>query len=70
MIFIPINTTELPIKIQLNKSYGRSMIGLVNLSMNGLKEPCLIDVTCNQIDSTVENPKRILKVLNLNIKLM
>ena len=62
MIFIPIITSDLPIKIKLNKSYGRSMIGLLNLRMNGLRDPCLIDVTCNQIDSTVENPKRILKV--------
>jgi|TARA_B110000977_G_scaffold63960_1_gene87026 hypothetical protein len=62
MIFIPVNSNELPIKIKLNKSYGRSLIGLVNFQLNGLKGPTMIDVTCNQIDSTVENPKRILKV--------
>jgi hypothetical protein len=62
MIFIPVNSNELPIKIKLNKSYGKSLIGLVNFQLNGLKGPALIDVTCNQIDSTVENPKRILKV--------
>ena len=62
MIFIPIISNEIPIKIELNKSYGRSLIGLVNFQLNGLREPTLVDVTCNQIDSTVENPKRILKV--------
>ena len=62
MIFIPVNSNELPIKIKLNKSYGRSLIGLVNFQLNGLKGPTMKDVTCNQIDSTVENPKRILKV--------
>ena len=56
MIFIPVNSNELPIKIKLNKSYGRSLIGLVNFQLNGLKGPTMIDVTCNQIDSTVENP--------------
>ena len=70
MIFIPVNSNELPIKIKLNKSYGKNLIGIVNFQLNGLKGPALIDVTCNQIDSTVENPKRILKVLNLNIKLL
>ena len=62
MIFIPIISNEIPIKIELNKSYDRSLIGLVNFQLNGLREPTLVDVTCNQIDSTVENPKRILKV--------
>jgi hypothetical protein len=71
MIFVPVTSKELPIKIMLNKSYGKSLIGLVNFHMNGLKEPTLIDVTCNQIDSTVENPRRILKVLfKKNLKIV
>ena len=69
MIFIPINSKQLSITIKLNKSYNRSLIGLVNFHMNGLKSPSLVEVTCKQIDSTVENPKRILKLVfheNLN----
>ena len=62
MIFIPIITSELPVTIKLSKSYTKSLIGLVNFHLNGFKQPTVIDVTCNQIDSTVENPKRILKV--------
>ena len=62
MIFIPVIASELPVTIKLSESYTKILIGLVNLHINGFKEPTLIDVTCNQIDSTVENPKRILKV--------
>jgi hypothetical protein len=62
MIFIPVIASELPVTIKLNESYTKILIGLVNLHINGFKEPTLIDVTCNQIDSTVENRKRILKV--------
>ena len=63
MIFIPVTSNKLSIKILTNKTYGKSLIGLASFHMNGLREPSLIDVTCNQIDSTVENPKRILKVV-------
>jgi hypothetical protein len=62
MIFIPVISSDLPVTIKLSKSYAKSSIGLVDFHINGFKEPTLIDVTCNQIDSTVENPKRILKV--------
>ena len=57
MIFIPITTKELTFKIKLNKSYEKSLIGLVSLQCNGFREAFWLDVTCNQIDSTVENPK-------------
>ena len=64
MIFIPITTKELTFKIKLNKSYEKSLIGLVSLQCNGFREASWLDVTCNQIDSTVENPKRISKVIH------
>jgi hypothetical protein len=64
MIFIPITTKELTFKIKLNKSDEKSFSGLVSLQCDGFKEASWFDVTCNQIDSTVENLKRILKVIH------
>lgn len=66
MIFIPISENSTTIQIDLNKNYENYSIGLVDFEISGLKDPQFIEICCDQIDSTVENPKRILKNIMFN----
>jgi|TARA_B110000977_G_C10915275_1_gene430885 hypothetical protein len=66
MIFIPIYSDSMSFRFDLNKYYENYLIGLVDFQMGALKDPNFIEISCNQIDSTVENPKRILKNIFFN----
>ena len=62
MIFIPVMSHLHEIKIDLKRTYSQAEIGLLDFAMTARRTSDLIAVSCDQIDSTIENPKRILKV--------
>ena len=73
MIFIPVRGHISPtngLKIPLEKSFKGYEIGLASFDLpNITKNPFLensIELTCDQIDSSLANPKRILKRLCFN----
>ena len=66
MIFIPVMSHLHDIRIDLKRTYPQAEIGLLDFSMTARRTSDLIAVSCDQIDSTVENPKRILKVCQYN----
>ena len=67
MIFVPVRGTlrDGKITLQLNKPLYSCQIGLLDFSIPSINERHSVqnslDITCDQIDSTVWNPKRILK---------
>ena len=72
MIFVPVRGTlsNGSITVELNKPLNACMIGLLDYSMPSINDKRAlqnsIDITCDQIDSTFWNPKRLLKRLCFN----
>jgi hypothetical protein len=65
MIFIPVAANSEIIRVCLKNSYPASEIGLLDFTMPASRGSSLIEIVCDQVDSSLENPKRLLKVFEL-----
>mgnify|MGYP006164381481 CR=1 FL=1 len=62
MIFIPVVGNSETIRVCLKTSYPASEIGLLDFTMPASRNAALIEIVCDQVDSSLENPKRLIKV--------